>query len=301
MKNNKKRLSFLILSFFLILIPLYLYGCGGGGYDDPKLQAASTSVLISPQTLNGWITSGYGIDSYGYNKIVVLDVATLTGTASYIGSGHVPGAFHMDTAVDLFALRSDGVSTVISQVASRSQIEDVIHRTGIDQNTVVVITGDSVLNVGTAYFTFRYWGFPKERLKVMDGTNATYAAAGFSLEKTVPAAPTASTYSVCQLTQNTSMRASMSDMISLAEGSDPNVIAWDVRGPNEYNGLAGQTAGPSGATVGYTAFEGHIKGAVNLNYTTLLSSDARTFLDTDTIRTALNAIGVTPDQRTHVY
>ena len=302
-KNDKRRLSFLILSLFLILVPLYLYSCSGGGYDNPKLQANSASVLISPQTLNDWITNGYGMDSYGYNKIVVLDVTSATGASSYTGSGHVPSAFLMDTTTDLTTSRSDGVSSVISEVATKSQIEDVIHRTGIDQNTVVTITGDSVLNVGLAYFTFRYWGFPKERLRVMNGTNATYAAAGFALDKTVPSAPAASSYSVCQLTQNTSMRASLTDMISLSEGSTPNAFLWDVRATNEYTGVAGSTAGPSGngATTGYTAFEGHINGAVNLNYTTLLSADARTFLDTDTIRTALNNIGVTSDKLTHVY
>jgi len=301
LKNDTRRLSFLILTVFLILIPLYLYSCSGGGYENPKLQSSSTSVLISPQTLNGWITSGYGTDSHGFNKIVVLDATSATGTTSYTTTGHVPGAFLVDPAADLFAPRSDGVSSVINEVATKSQVEDVIHRTGIDQNTVVVITGDSMLNIGTTYFTFRYWGFPKERLKVMNGTNATYAAAGFSLENTVPPAPTASTYSVCQLTQNTSMRASLSDMISLSEGSVLNGLAWDVRTPDEYNGVAGKTAGPSGASVGFTAFEGHLKGAVNLNYTTLLSPDQRTFIDTDSIIAALNSIGVTSDKRTHVY
>jgi 3-mercaptopyruvate sulfurtransferase SseA len=302
MKNEARRLSFLILSVFLILIPLYLYSCSGGGYENPQVQSMSTSVLISPQTLNGWITTGYGTDSRGFNKIVVLDATAATGTTSYTTTGHVPGAFLVEPAADLNALRSDGVSGVINEVATRSQIDDVIHRTGIDKNTVVVITGDSLLNVGTAYFTFRYWGFPKERLKVMSGTNKTYSAAGFPLENTVPPAPAPSTYSVCQLTQNTSMRASLSDMISFAEGSTANAFAWDVRTPDEYNGVAGKTLGPSSsAAVGYTAFEGHVKGAINLNYTTLLSSDASTFLDTDTIRTALNTIGVTADKRTHVY
>ncbi len=298
---SKNRLSLLLISIMLVSISLYLYSCGGG-FSDPAVETTSTSVLITPQTLNGWITNGYGTDSRGFNKIVVLDVASETGTTSYTGSGHVPGAFLMNSGTDLNApSRSDGVTDVINEVATKSQVEDVIHRTGIDQNTVIVITGDNMLNVGTAYFTFRYWGFPKERLKVLSGINKTFADAGFSLEKTVPAAPAPSTYSVCQLTQNTSMRASLSDMIQLAEGGVPNGFAWDVRTANEYNGVAGSTAGPTGASNGYTAFEGHIKGAINLIYTSLLSSDQSTFLDTETIRTSLNSIGVTQNKLTHVY
>jgi 3-mercaptopyruvate sulfurtransferase SseA len=301
MKNEKRRLAFLILSTFLILIPLYLYSCSGGGYGDPKVQATSTSVLVSPETLNSWITQGYGTDSHGFNKIVVLDGANETGATSYTGSGHVPGAFRVDPAADLNATRSDGVSDVISEVATKSQVEDVIHRTGIDDKTVVVITGDSMFNLATTYFTFRYWGFPKERLRVLSGINKVYTNAGFSLETTVPSAPTPSTYSVCQLTQNTSLRASLSDMIDLAEGKVPNGVAWDVRTPDEYNGVPGKTAGPTGASGGFTAFEGHVKGAMNLNYTTLLSPDGSTFIDRDSIVTALNSIGVTQDKRTHVY
>ena len=300
-RNNKNRLSLLLISVMLVSISLYLYSCGGGGFSDPKVEATSTSVLISPQTLNGWITNGYGTDQYGFNKIVVLDGASETGTTSYTGSGHVPGAFRVDPTADLNTARSDGVSDVISEVATKSQVEDILHRTGIDEKTVVVITGDSMFNLSTIYVTLRYWGFPKERLKVLSGTNKVYTAAGFSLETTVPPAPAASTYSVCQLTQNTSARASLSDMINLAEGKVPNGFDWDVRTPNEYNGVAGSTAGPTGGANGYTAFEGHVKGAVNLNYTTLLSADGNSFLDTDTMRTALNSIGVTQDKLTHVY
>jgi 3-mercaptopyruvate sulfurtransferase SseA len=301
MKSKKGRLPFLILSAFLILISLYLYSCGGGGYGDPKMQSAATSVLVSPETLNGWITKGYGADSHGFNKIVVLDGASETGATSYTTTGHVPGSFRVDPTTDLNATRSDGVSDVINEVATKAQVEDIIHRTGIDGKTVVVITGDSMFNLATTYFTFRYWGFPKERLRVMNGINKVYSDAGFSLETTVPPAPPASTYSVCQLTQNTSFRASLSDMIALAEGKVPNGLAWDVRTPDEYNGVAGKTAGPTGAAGGFTAFEGHVKGAMNLNYTTLLSPDGSTFLDRGSIVTALNSIGVTQNKRTHVY
>jgi 3-mercaptopyruvate sulfurtransferase SseA len=297
---RKNRLSLILISIMLLSISLYLYSCGGG-FSDPKVEATSTSVLIAPQTLNAWVTNGYGTDGHGFNKIVILDGANETGTTSYTGSGHVPGAFRVDPAADLNATRSDGVSDIINEVATKSQVDDIIHRTGIDNKTVVVITGDSLFNLSTIYVTLRYWGFPKERLKVLSGTNKVYSDAGFTLETTVPPAPPASTYSVCQLTQDTSVRASFSDMINLAEGRVPNGFDWDVRTPDEYNGVAGKTAGPTGSANGFTAFEGHVKGAVNLNYTTLLSSDGQSFLDTNTMVASLNSIGVTQNKLTHVY
>lgn len=295
------KLAALFIVLLLATVPFFLQSCGGG-FSNPQSEITSGSVLISPATLNEWITNGYGTDKYGFNKIVVLDVASATGATSYTGSGHVPGAFLLDTAVDLTTTRSDGVSDTIVMVANRTQMDNLIQRTGIDENTVVVITGDSLLNMGAAYFGFRYWGFPKNRLKVLDRTNAAYKTAGFTLQTTVPPAPAASSYSVCQLTQNTSLRAPLSEMISVSEGGVPNSVVWDVRTANEFNGVAGSTTGPSGsATTGFVAFEGHVKGAVNLIHSTHLSPDSSTLVSPDVMRSTLAAVGVTQDKTAYVY
>lgn len=291
-KNDKRRLYLLILSVFLILIPLYLFSCGGGGgYDDPKLQANSTSVLISPQTLNGWKTNGYGTDQYGYTKVVVFDVTT---QAAYL-NGHVPGAYLMDSASDVSTTRNDGVSDTVSVVATKAIMDNVIQRTGVDAKTVIVFTTDSgasnMMALGRAYFNFRYWGFPKERLRVLDGSNDTYLSAGFALEKTVPPAPPASSYTVCQLqTQSDRFRASLAKMIAVAQDNDPKTVVIDSRTSNEYNGVAGSTAGPTGSTNGYVAFEGHVRTAVSQNYTTLLGADGRLLPKNDLI-SLFNSIG----------
>jgi 3-mercaptopyruvate sulfurtransferase SseA len=291
----------LFIAVLLTTVTLLLHSCGGGGFSDPKSESAATSVLISPAQLNGWTTNGYSTDSSGFNKMVVLDVASETGATSYTGSGHVQNAFILDTGTDLAATRSDGVSDTISMVPTQAQMNSLLQRTGIDGNTVVVLTGDSLLNVGKAYFNFRYWGFPKNRLKVLDRTNAAYSTAGFTLVTTVPPAPAPSSYTVCNLTQNTSLRAPLGEMISLAEGGIPNSQIWDVRTPDEYNGVAGKTAGPTGASGGYVAFEGHVNGAINLNYTTNLTADGSTFLSPDTIRANLSSAGITPDKTAYVY
>src|SRR5208283_929518 len=275
--SYKKKWVFPLLAVLLVTVPLLVQSCGSG-YSNPQSSVASSSVLISPATLNAWVTNGYGTDSAGFNKMVILDVASSAGTTSYTVSGHVPGAYLLDTSVSLSASRSDGVSTVATDTVTESIMNSLIQSTGIDQNTVVVLTGDSLLNVGKAYFNFRYWGFPKNRLKVLDRTNAAYQTAGFSLSTTIPPAAN-STYSVCSLTQNISLRAPVSEMITLAKGGIPNSLLWDVRSPNEYNGVAGSTVGPTGtATAGYTAFEGHIAGAINQVYTVNLSTDGSTFL-----------------------
>ena len=93
-----------------------------------------------------------------------------------------PAPINLDTGADLQTTRSNGVSFTVSQVPTKEMMDALIQRTGIDAHTVVALVGNgTMMNVGRAYFNFRYWGFPKERLKVLDGTKkATYRdAAGY--------------------------------------------------------------------------------------------------------------------------
>ena len=222
MKNQKNIVTAFLVAAFLIASTLFLYSC---------VQQPEISVMITPEILNKWVSNGYGTDLNGYSKMVIIDA---TSQNSYTGDGFVPGAYLMDTNVDLNAERSDGVATIASMVPTREHIDELIQRMGIDQETVIVITGDTMLAIGRAYFIFRYWGFPKQRLKVMNGTNATYSEAGFPLETSGPPEPEDSPYTLCNLAQNTSLRTSLSEMISIAEDTDPESVVIDARTSNEY-------------------------------------------------------------------
>ena len=280
-KNQKNILTASLVSVFLIAATLFLYSC---------VQHPGISVMITPEILNKWVSNGYGTDLNGYSKMAIIDA---TSQSSYTGDGFVPGAYLMDTNVDLNAERSDGVATIASMVPTREHIDDLIQRVGIDQETVIVITGDTMLAIGRAYFIFRYWGFPKQRLKVMNGTNATYSEAGFPLETSVPPDPEDSSYTLCNLTQNTSLRASLSEMIGLAEDTDPESVVIDARTSNEYSGTSGAPE----------AFVGHIKTAANQNYTGLLvdGSSSKPLLPTQDLVSIMDSIGVGETKTAYVY
>lgn len=300
MRFRQERRVALVILLFLAIVPLLLYSCGGG-FSDPKSEISSSSVLVSPEQLNAWVTNGYGTDKAGFNKIVVFDV---TSTSSYM-KGHVPGAYLMDSSTDVSATRSDGVSETISDVSTKVMMDNVIQRTGVDEKTVIVFTTDTgasnLMALGRAYFNFRYWGFPKERLKVLDGSNDTYKSAGFTLQTTVPPAPPVSTYTVCQLqTQSNRFRAPLAEMIAVAEDNDPKTVVIDARSANEYNGVAGSTAGPTGASGGYVAFEGHVRTAVSQNYATLLGSDGRLLPKNDLI-TLFTSAGASSSTMVYTY
>jgi 3-mercaptopyruvate sulfurtransferase SseA len=280
-KNQKNIVTAFLVSVILIAATFFLYSC---------LQQPEISVMITPETLNKWVTNGYGTDLNGYSKMVIIDA---TSQNSYTGDGFVPGAYLMDTNVDLNAERSDGVVTIASMVPAKEHIDDLIQRMGIDQETVIVITGDTMLVIGRAYYIFRYWGFPKQQLKVMNGTNATYAEAGFPLETSLPPEPEGSTYTLCNLTQNTSLRTSLSEMISVAEDTDPESVVIDARTSNEYSGVSGAPE----------AFVGHIKTAVNQNYTELLidGSSTKPLLPTQDIVSLMDSLGIVESTISYVY
>ncbi len=295
LRKNKLSLHFALI--LLVVVCLSFSSCGGGGYDNP--QAKPPSVMVSAATLNLWATNGYGTDARGYNKMVILDVTT----ADKYNAGHVPGSYLLDTATDLAAKRNDGVGDTISMVATQSQMNTLIQRTGIDERTVIVFTtedgGGSLMSLSRAYFNFRYWGFPKERLKVLDGSKAVYKAS-FPLSTEPTLAPTPSTYSVCLLAQDTSVRAPLAEMIVVAEDNDLNTVVLDSRSPNEYNGVAGSTKGPGGTD--FVAFEGHIRTAINQNYTELINGNTNTqILSKQTLTEKFTALGINGSKTSYPY
>jgi 3-mercaptopyruvate sulfurtransferase SseA len=262
------------------------------------------SVLISTTDLKAWVDAGVPTapaDPHGYGKFVILHVDNITG----YGNGHLPGAFLLNTGVDLSATRSDGIAPTISQVPTKEQMDNLIQRTGIDEDTIVVFTTSSVLtnmmSLGRAYFNFRYWGFPKERLRVLDGHAGHYAAdTGVALVAAAPD-PVVSIYTVCNLRQDESVdrfRASFEEMFDVAEAGVPETVIADARSADEFNGVPGKTTSARGNPY-FVAFEGRIKGAEHQEWTELL--DGGKLLPKEDLETAMAEIGASDATTVYTY
>jgi 3-mercaptopyruvate sulfurtransferase SseA len=206
-------------------------------------------------------------------------------------------------------------------VAEGARIDALVQKYGIDKNTTIVFTGGgsatpnagAVLQVTRAYWTFRYWGFPKEKLKFLDGIDFAWKAL-YGLTTGNPPTPAPSTYSVKSNVQlRTDLRASLGDMINVAEGRVANAVPVDMRSSEadgSYIGKRGSTTGvfappPSGAPAAendYVAFEGRLKGGRALLYTTMLdAANNYRWKAADVLATMFNAIGVDSTKYTHVY
>lgn len=271
---------------------LLLSGCGGG--NDYGAKAAANSepeVMIEAKTLNNWAEGGYGTDSKGYDRMVILDVDSAAG----YNAGHIPGAYHLDPNDDLRAERSNGVSYTPSQVPTAAQMDNLMRRSGIDERTVVVLVGNgNMMNVGRAYFNFRYWGFPRERLRVLNGTkNATYRdESGYTLSKNPPALKS-STYSVADLKANVNLRASLEEMIAVAENGAEKTVILDARSEGEYEGEDLR---------GGVAFGGRLRGAKLQDWTTLLNPNNPTaMLGKNELRAMMEEAGAGPATISYTY
>lgn len=305
LRTKKASLALLTIALSLISLSLVLHGCGGGGYDTPS-TTQTISALISPETLKGWIDSGR-VNGTGFDRVVVLDVNSQTNYSA----GHIPGAQFLDSG-DIYQTRNEGVAADVNMVLDGSHMDALIQKYGIDRNTTIVFTSggsdpkttpSSILSATRAYWTFRYWGFQKDRLKVVDGINPVWAATlGLSIEPSPSIKP--STYSVRNngILQS-GVRASLADMISLVDAGTPNALIIDGRGPTgSYAGTPGSTPGVFPPAGDFVAFEGHIKGAKALAYATLFdSANGNRFLSPDRLAAKFADAGLNSTMMAYVH
>ena len=233
---------------------LVLGGCGGSGetengnYPDPTASITTTktpNALIEAATLKQWIDEGKvnNTDPAYLDRVVVVTVAT---PAQYAAQ-HVPGAQLLNASGELLMSRLEGVGSITSMVLDGPTMDGLVKRLGIHSNTTIVFVaskGQNALNATRAYFTFRYWGFPKERLKVLNGgengwENAAKAGGWADAYALTTAAPTvtASTFSVRNLyvysgssAANFGVRASIGDMLSVVDRINSGALAVDATG-----------------------------------------------------------------------
>lgn len=290
----------------LALTMLTLWGCGGGGgssYDNPASSAVTTktaSALIDAETLKGWVDAGLVNKALGsYDRVVILDISADAtdnrGTVEttddvkynlYNTVGHIPGAQLISAGSNAFkAERAEGpLNKTGEMVCTGETIDALIQNAGIDGNTTIVLTSNAAsatgaINVARAYTTFRYWGFPKNRLKVLNGGNAAWDAA-YDFTTVVPTIKK-STYGVAQngtTNINTDVRVSLSEMIQYVKGiaagnADKVTIIDTVRGTTATVNatVSGPTADLIDSTK-FTPFDGAVKGSYSYHATRMLTS-----------------------------
>ncbi len=340
MSKIMKKNSMLRMALFSVIAigMLAFLGCGTSGYDNPAYNppapvlTQTSNGLIDAATLKSWMDQGL-VNAASGEKVVVLDVVDQT---TY-DTGHIPGAVRVDSATEMMQTRLEGVAEMAQLVADGTHMDAIIKKAGIDGNTTIVCTSNSLSSATRLYTTFRYWGFPKTRLKVLDGMDGGWKAA-YTVSTITPTI-TPSTYSVTPKGINrvqAQLRVSLGEMMEVVRNFDgtKQVIIDDLSNPanvlgqpvtagnvtatppvlpssrpsNMYKGFPGSTSGllpyAVSTTTEYVVFEGHMKNAVNLSQATLYASNKFFPADDGTansLKSKFNSVGMDATKTAYVY
>lgn len=222
---------------------LGIWGCADHPteYENPADAIVTThtpTALIDAATLAEWIDEGRlnSTDAGSRDKIVLLTVAP---KANY-DAGHIAGSQLWSYDTELFQTRLEGVAAMSTMVPAGQNLDALLQRFGIDEHTTVVFTASTTRDLREAtrgWFTLRYWGFPKDRLKVLQGGDVGWTTAGYSLVTEVPTVA-ASTFSIRDLAATSafapSLRNSIGEIIAAVDGLNSGALTGeailDVRG-----------------------------------------------------------------------
>ena len=202
-------------------------------------------------------------------------------------TGHIPGAQKIDWHADL----NDPVQR---DYVSPAQFQALLREKGIDEAKTVVLYGDRNNWWATyAFWVFRLFGFPEERLRILDGGRAKWEAEGRAMTTDSVAFP--STEYVARPRDDRRIRAFRDETLAHARAGLPLV---DVRSPDEYTGKKTHMAEypQEGVLRG-----GHIPGAVNVPWARAANPDG-TFRPASELRTIYETEqGLGPGRETIAY
>ncbi len=239
--KKKSRVLIAALLGTVMIAALSLWGCGNSGtssYSDPSATTTKSAAIITAATLKQWIDEGKLNAPLGSkDRVVVVSQSTV---ADWTAKGHIPGAVRLDTT-ETGKDRIEGLALAATMMPDGATMDVIVQRLGIDANTTIVFSlpkNSSIYNQSVPFWNFRYWGFSRDRLKILNGGDDAWDVAGLALATDAVEKFTASTYSVSKNTALKDMvRYSIGEMIQKVDAiiADPALKnTWqviDVRGP----------------------------------------------------------------------
>ncbi|MEO8571731.1 MAG: sulfurtransferase [Chloroflexota bacterium] len=237
------------------------------------------SGLARPEIL---ATTEWLGENLGRSGVRLLDLRWRPdGSAPAVhAAGHIPGAALVDWRTELI---DDGESGEAILLASPDRIADLAARTGIADDTTVVVYDDTQsLFAARAWWSLRAYGL--ESVRVLDGGYPAWAAEGREVSKSTVLAG-AGGFTVRGPNRT---RLTTSDVRGLL--GSPDVTLIDARAPAEYLGFEGNTKRL-----------GHIPGAVNVPVGAMSEPGLQRLREGTALRDLLHHANVTRGRRMVCY
>jgi len=213
-------------------------------------------------------------------NVVVAEVDV--DTAAY-DEGHIPGAIGWNWQTQL-------CDTVRRDIISKANLEELLTKSGIGNNTTIILYGDNN-NWFAAWAFWQLKMYGHKDVRIMNGGRKKWLAEGRSLTKEVPS-PKRTMYQVMGF--NEKYRTFMRQVEKAMK--DKNYVLVDVRSPDEFTGKILSPPGlPETCQRG-----GHIPGAKSIPWGQACNEDG-TFKSADELETLYTSKGVTPDKNVIAY
>jgi thiosulfate/3-mercaptopyruvate sulfurtransferase len=211
-------------------------------------------------------------------RVVEVDV----DTTAY-DQGHVPGAVGWNWTTEL-------CDTLVRDIAPQAKLEELLGKSGIDNNTTIVLYGDN----NNWFAAWAFWQlkiYGHQDVRIMDGGRKKWLAESRELSTDKPSAP-AKTYKAKGA--DLSLRAFLPEVQKAMK--DKSAAMVDVRSPQEFTGEILAPPGlPETCQRG-----GHIPGAKSIPWAKACNDDG-TFKGVDELKALYGAQGITGDKPVIAY
>jgi thiosulfate/3-mercaptopyruvate sulfurtransferase len=212
-------------------------------------------------------------------RLVEVDVDT-----SAYDQGHIAGAVGWNWTSQL-------QDSLARDIVSKSGMEELLGKSGIDNNTTVILYGDNNnWFAAWAFWQMRLYG--NQNVKLMNGGRAKWEAENKPLT-TDAASISDKTYTASE--EDNSIRAFREEVLQAVSAGNTSLV--DVRAPAEFSGelLAPANLPQEGSQRG-----GHIPGAANIPWATAVAEDG-TFKSADELKEIYGGKGIDGSGPTIAY
>jgi thiosulfate/3-mercaptopyruvate sulfurtransferase len=189
-------------------------------------------------------------------------------------------AVHVEGAVNIFHTSLYRKGDVAGLVKSPEELADIFGKQGISESSNIVIYDDrGQLYASRIYWILKYLG--AEKVSVLHKDTDAWCKAGLPLVTAITRVNSVT------FTPDPNRDLYASTEYVRDHKDDPNVVLVDVRTPAEYVGTASNS-------------EGHIEGAININFTDMLTEKGD-FKDASELAAIAEANGISPDKEVIFY
>ena len=255
------------MSSIFRLLPLLAVFVAPRAEAQPAARGVSDSLLLTPAQLRDRLTRG---------TVVLLHV----GEAADYNAGHIPGARFLP--YDAISQRRNGLMLEMPPVVV---LDSALESLGVSDDSRIVLywSKDWYSPTTRVFLTLDYLGLG-EKTSILDGGFAAWKSAGGPVTTAVPSSARG------RLTIHPRSDVIVDATAVRSAIGDTRTAIIDARDPRFYTGQA----------TGMHAREGHVPGAKNLPFNTLID-EGGTFKSRETLEKLLDTAGATPDRRVISY